>query len=95
LNVTPGSGNSRQNVNSGDMMQRIDLSGPWKVLERPMSCVGMPGLAQVRGIRSGWIPVQVPGEIHLDLIVGGRGICWGYCLGSSDCVMETWEASGL
>ena len=56
----------------GNMMQDVDLNGTWQVLERPLTLIGESGLGEVKGVKDGWIPAQVPGEIHLDLISAGK-----------------------
>ena len=53
-------------------MQSIALDGDWEVLPMDLDCRGTDGLKKVHRRRSGWIPVDVPGEIHLDLIRAGK-----------------------
>ena len=53
-------------------MTTLDLSGKWKVLERPKSSEGVAGLAKVLNTKAGWISAEVPGEIHLDLVRAKR-----------------------
>jgi beta-mannosidase len=37
-----------------------------------MECIGADGLARVQQAAAGWMPAQVPGEIHLDLMRAGQ-----------------------
>jgi beta-mannosidase len=53
-------------------MKSIPLDGAWKVLEQPLSRKGTRGLETVKRVRAGWIRAEVPGEIHLDLMRGGK-----------------------
>ena len=53
-------------------MQSISLDGMWTVRPEPYACVGEAGLADVRQSQDGWLPAQVPGEIHLDLVRAGQ-----------------------
>ena len=50
----------------------ISLNGTWEVRPQSLECAGEAGLAQVRQTREGWLPAQVPGEIHLDLMKAGQ-----------------------
>lgn len=52
-------------------MRDISLNGTWQVRQEPLTLIGEAGLEQVRGAKEGWIPAQVPGEIHLDLMRAG------------------------
>ena len=53
-------------------MQSILLDGAWSVRPEPYSTTGEAGLAHVRQQTVGWLPAQVPGEIHLDLMRAGQ-----------------------
>ncbi len=55
-------------------MQSILLDGAWSVRPEAFGCTGEAGLAQALGgqTQEGWLPAQVPGEIHLDLIRAGQ-----------------------
>jgi beta-mannosidase len=50
----------------------LNLNGAWQVHEEPFDCIGEAGLATAKHQDDGWLPAQVPGEIHLDLIRAGR-----------------------
>jgi beta-mannosidase len=50
----------------------IDLNGTWQVRPESKTCLGEAGLVQVREAQDGWMPAQVPGEIHLDLMKAGK-----------------------
>ena len=52
-------------------MNTIDLNGMWVVRSESFTCIGESGLAKVAQARDGWLPAQVPGEVHLDLIRAG------------------------
>jgi beta-mannosidase len=54
------------------MMQSILLDGEWLVRPEAFSCAGEAGLAEVVQQQEGWLPAQVPGEIHLDLMRAGQ-----------------------
>jgi beta-mannosidase len=53
-------------------MHTITLNGTWSVRPESITCFGEVGLAQALGAADGWLPAQVPGEIHLDLIRAGQ-----------------------
>ena len=53
-------------------MQSILLDGVWSVRPEPHACTGEAGLADVLQKQTGWLPAQVPGEIHLDLMRAGE-----------------------
>ena len=53
-------------------MQALSLDGTWMVRPAAFDCAGEAGLAAVRGQTDGWLPAQVPGEIHLDLMRAGQ-----------------------
>ncbi len=53
-------------------MDTINLNGTWSVRAEPMACIGEAGLAQALQAQDGWLPAEVPGEIHLDLIRAGK-----------------------
>jgi beta-mannosidase len=53
-------------------MQSISLDGVWSVRPEAFNCTGEAGLADVQQRQSGWLPAQVPGEIHLDLMRAGQ-----------------------
>ena len=53
-------------------MQSILLDGTWSVRPEPFGCTGEAGLSDVRQRQDGWLPAQVPGEIHLDLMRAGQ-----------------------
>jgi beta-mannosidase len=42
------------------------------VRSEDLECLGEAGLARVQQVPEGWIPAQVPGEIHLDLVRAGQ-----------------------
>jgi beta-mannosidase len=61
----------------------ISLDGIWQVRPEALDCIGVAGLAKAAATSGtsvatppaddvGWIPAQVPGEIHLDLMRAGR-----------------------
>jgi len=52
-------------------MDTIILDGAWTVRAEDFGCAGGEGLARVLKFGDGWIPSQVPGEIHLDLMRAG------------------------
>src|SRR6266511_573208 len=56
----------------GTTMHSINLDGIWSVRPEPFSRIGEAGLADVLRQQAGWLPAQVPGEIHLDLIQAGQ-----------------------
>ncbi|MFA6241261.1 MAG: sugar-binding domain-containing protein [Candidatus Hydrogenedentales bacterium] len=53
-------------------MDTLELDGKWQVREAPLSWVGTSGYGKAMAEDSEWIPAQVPGEIHLDLMRAGR-----------------------
>jgi beta-mannosidase len=53
-------------------MVTVHLNREWSVLPEDFSCIGEAGLGRVRHQREGWLPAQVPGEIHLDLMRAGQ-----------------------
>ncbi|MEP7357946.1 MAG: sugar-binding domain-containing protein, partial [Anaerolineales bacterium] len=56
-------------------MHSIVLDGTWSVRPESFSTIGAAGLAAVAAVprqAAGWLPAQVPGEIHLDLIRAGQ-----------------------
>ena len=53
-------------------MRSIRLDGAWSVRPESYACIGTTGLAQVAQAHAGWLPAQVPGEIHLDLMRAGQ-----------------------
>jgi beta-mannosidase len=53
-------------------METISLDGLWSVRPEAHTCLGEAGLAHVRRQSEGWLPAQVPGEIHLDLMRAGQ-----------------------
>ena len=53
-------------------MQSILLDGAWSVRPEPYSSSGEAGLAEVLQQQAGWLPAQVPGEVHLDLMRAGQ-----------------------
>jgi beta-mannosidase len=53
-------------------MLTLNLNGEWSVCEQEFSCTGATGLARMRQSNDGWLPAQVPGEVHLDLMRAGR-----------------------
>ncbi|MFZ1932308.1 MAG: sugar-binding domain-containing protein [Thermoguttaceae bacterium] len=53
-------------------METRDLGGTWQVRPQPLACIGEAGLAEALRANDDWIPAQVPGEIHLDLIKAGQ-----------------------
>ena len=53
-------------------MQSIFLDGAGLVRPEPYGCTGESGLLDVRQWQAGWLPAQVPGEIHLDLMRAGQ-----------------------
>jgi beta-mannosidase len=54
-----------------ESMRDVSLNGTWKVRQEPLALIGEAGLEKVRTERDGWMPAQVPGEIHLDLMKAG------------------------
>lgn len=52
-------------------MNTIPLNGVWQVRPEHFSCIGASGLEEVCKQEEGWLPAQVPGEIHLDLMRAG------------------------
>src|SRR5262249_46598005 len=66
--VYPISNSTRKGI----LMQSIGLDGTWQVRPETYACSGEAGLAQVVQARGGWLPAQVPGEIHLDLVRAGQ-----------------------
>ncbi|MCL5097486.1 MAG: hypothetical protein M1608_08155, partial [Candidatus Omnitrophica bacterium] len=50
----------------------VRLDGTWQACPEPLTCIGESGLARVQSASDGWIPAQVPGEIHLDLVKAGK-----------------------
>ena len=53
-------------------METKDLGGVWSVCPQPLDCIGPEGFETVQKTIEGWIPSQVPGEIHLDLMNAGQ-----------------------
>lgn len=53
-------------------MDSISLDGTWSVRPEPHALIGEAGLAEVVQRADGWLPAQVPGEIHLDLMRAGQ-----------------------
>jgi len=53
-------------------MQSISLDGEWQVRPELFSIAGEAGLSDVLRQPDGWLPAQVPGEIHLDLMRAGQ-----------------------
>ena len=53
-------------------MKTISLNGSWAVCPRDFNCAGEAGLRAVLEEQNDWIPAQVPGEIHLDLMRAGQ-----------------------
>jgi len=53
-------------------MTTLPLNGTWHVRPDSIDCIGLDGLRKVREAIDGWLPAQVPGEIHLDLIRAGQ-----------------------
>lgn len=51
--------------------ETIDLNGTWEVRANGMACRGIAGYAVAHAATDGWLPAQVPGEIHLDLVRAG------------------------
>jgi len=50
----------------------IDLNGIWAVRPASFDCRDEVGYATISTAQDGWLPAQVPGEIHLDLIHAGQ-----------------------
>jgi beta-mannosidase len=48
------------------------LDGAWQVRPQSKASAGLSGLRDVLSATEGWIPAQVPGEIHLDLMKAGK-----------------------
>ena len=53
-------------------MDTILLNGTWSVCPAPFACAGEAGLREVVGSTDGWLPAEVPGEVHLDLMRAGQ-----------------------
>jgi beta-mannosidase len=53
-------------------MQTIGLNGTWTVRSGEMAQIGAEGLASLLASEGEWLPAEVPGEIHLDLMRAGR-----------------------
>jgi beta-mannosidase len=53
-------------------MHSISLDGTWSVRPETYALTGEAGLTHVIQQADGWLPAQVPGEIHLDLIRAGQ-----------------------
>jgi len=53
-------------------MTTTSLNGLWSVRAEAFDCLGADGLAVVQQATDGWLPAQVPGEIHLDLMRAGQ-----------------------
>lgn len=53
-------------------MTTMSLNGLWSVRPEPHACMGAEGLAAIGQATEGWIPADVPGEIHLDLMRAGQ-----------------------
>ncbi|MHB9022595.1 MAG: glycoside hydrolase family 2 protein [Armatimonadota bacterium] len=53
-------------------MQSINLNGNWQVSSTPLSLTGDAGYKEVTSTSREWMPAQVPGEIHLDLMRAGK-----------------------
>ncbi len=52
-------------------MRTLSLDGPWELRHEALSVIGEAG-SRMTGTRiSDWIPAQVPGEVHLDLLAAG------------------------
>ena len=49
----------------------LDLNGAWEVHPEPLECRDAAGYAVAGAETDGWLPAQVPGEIHLDLMRAG------------------------
>ena len=49
----------------------LPLNGAWEVHPESLACRDMDGYDAVRAETLGWLPAQVPGEIHLDLMNAG------------------------
>jgi beta-mannosidase len=52
-------------------MQSQSLNGEWQLRHEALAVSGLPGLALVTPMQTGWLPAQVPGEVHLDLMAAG------------------------
>jgi beta-mannosidase len=50
----------------------LRLDGQWQVRPEPMESIGEAGLARALASTEGWLPAQVPGEVHLDLMRAGK-----------------------
>ncbi len=53
-------------------MITINLDGKWSVRPDDFAWIGEAGLVRVQQAQEGWLPAQVPGEIHLDLMRAGQ-----------------------
>jgi beta-mannosidase len=53
-------------------MHTILLNGTWSVRPAAFTCAGEAGLAEVLGSAEDWLPAEVPGEVHLDLMRAGQ-----------------------
>jgi len=53
-------------------MTTLSLNGTWSVRPDSIDRIGLDGLARVREAADGWLPAEVPGEIHLDLVRAGQ-----------------------
>lgn len=53
-------------------MHTLSLNGTWQVRPEEFTCSGESGCAQAMARADGWLPAQVPGEIHLDLMRAGQ-----------------------
>jgi len=56
----------------GSAMQTIVLDGMWSVRPAAYDLTGEAGRAEVVKQSDGWLPAQVPGDIHLDLVRAGQ-----------------------
>ena len=50
----------------------MSLNGAWTVLPTPLALDGEAGCQEVSSHAGDWLPAQVPGEIHLDLMRAGK-----------------------
>ena len=53
-------------------MLSLPLDGRWEVRPEGLDCIGERGCADVAAKVEGWLPAEVPGEVHLDLIRAGQ-----------------------
>ena len=52
--------------------QTISLNGTWQVQATDLAVAGEDGCAQLAPDAGEWLPAEVPGEIHLDLMRAGK-----------------------